>query len=425
MSSTDIDTQHFTRAVTELGERRPVVTTQAIFNERGVKVLEKGVSVNAQLYERLVAHQLSVPLEQSVHSAPVVNGASLREYAQQLLQEIPFFARMDESLRQGVLLAVLDQVNLPTPVAFQLLLAKEVRPQLFRHSVLMALFAVWISAAPMVSRYDLGVAAMAGLLHDIGMLHLDPLLLDPREAISGEQRRQLYSHPLLSAVLIERHHEFPRELLRGVREHHEFLDGSGYPRHLRGEAITPLGRVLALGELVTATLDNGRAAPEWCLDLQLRVNKHRYDPQLVARVQHQLAPQASLQSGSMELQEDPMALLRSTNACVYAWPIGWAQQLPDPGPRREGMQAVAAQAQQLGRVFATVGATELQLAQLSTQALDDGVRLELSLLAQEALWQLRALARQTRRRWRMGDGTPYPEPLQKWLDQAEALVAEH
>jgi hypothetical protein len=425
MNATDVNPDYFTKAVTELGEKRPVVTTEAIFNDRGVKILEKGVAVNAKLYDRLIAHKLPIPIEQSVRSVPMITGPVLREHAEQAMREVPFFERIGaDPKHRSLLLDSLDKLTLPEPMAFQLLLANEVRPALFRHSVQMALFAAWLSLTPVVSRYDLGMAAAAGLLHDIGMLHLDPRLLQPEDEITSLQRRQLYSHPLVSAVLIERHHEYPRELLRAVKEHHEFLDGSGYPRNLQGDAIGPLGRILSLGELVTSMLESGRDAPEMRLWVQLRMNKHRYDAALVARVQQHLRPQSELTGEGLELLEDPVGRLQEINATVSDWPAAALQELPLSDGRREGMAAVMVQSSQLRRTLATVGVADLQLTQLGGETLDEALRLELSLLAQEALWQLRALTRQTKRRWRLGDEPAYPEPLQTWLDRADALVAK-
>lgn len=423
MTATDVNPDYFTKAVTELGEKRPVVTTEAIFNDRGVKILEKGVAVNASLYDRLIAHKLPVPIEQSVSSSPLINGPVLRAHAEQAMAEVPFFERIGaDAKHRSLLLDSLEKLTLPEPMAFQLLLANEVRPALFRHSVQMALFAGWMSLTPVVSRYDVGMAAAAGLLHDIGMLHLDPLLLNPEDAITREQRRQLYSHPLVSTVLMERHHEYPRELLRAVKEHHEFLDGSGYPRHLQGDAIGLLGRILSLGELVTSMLESGRDAPEMRLWVQLRMNKHRYDAALVARVQQHLRPQNELTGEGLVLLEDPVGRLQEINATVSDWPAAALQGLPLSDARREGMAAVLVQASQLRRTLATVGVADLQLAQLGGETLDDALRLELSLLAQEALWQLRTLTRQTKRRWRLGDEPGYPAPLQAWLDRADTLV---
>ena len=425
MTDPVLESDHFTKAVTELGEKRPVVTTEAIFNDRGIKVLEKGVAINANLYERLIAHKLPKPIEESLASSPEVTGAVLRKYAEAAMRDVPFFARIaEDTANASRLLDTLETLVLPDVMAFQLLLALEVRPALFRHSVWMAMFATWMTLRPMVSRYDLGLAAAAGLLHDIGMLHLDPLLLQPSEALTSEQRRQLYSHPLVSKVLLERHHVYPVELLRAVQDHHEFLDGSGYPRSLQGDAIGLLARILSLGELVTSRLEWEQGAKEMHLAVQLRMNRHRYDANLVTRLERHLRPETGMVESEAESIDDPVALLLELYATVLLWPATFIMGLQLAAGRREGMQAVAVQAHQLRRTLATVGVTDVQLAQLGSDSLDASLRLELSLLGQEAAWQLRALTRQTRRRWRMGTDIDYPAPLQAWLDRADALVMQ-
>jgi hypothetical protein len=425
MSDPVLETHHFTKAVTELGEKRPVLTTEAIFNDSGVKVLDKGVAINAKLYERLIAHKLPKPIEESLASSPEVTGAVLRQHAEDAMRDVPFFARIAEDTADaGQLLDTLESLVLPDAMAFQLLLALEVRPGLFRHSVWMAMFATWMTMGPMVSRYDLGLAASAGLLHDIGMQHLDPLLLQPSEALSAEQRRQLYSHPLVSKVLLERHHAYPVDLLRAVQDHHEFLDGSGYPRSLQGEAIGRLARILSLGELVTSRLESDRGAKELHLAVQLRMNRHRYDVTLVARLERHLRPETDIVEADVEAYEDPVAQLLAIHATVLDWPATYLMGLELTAARLEGMQAVAAQANQLRRTLATAGVADVQLAQLGPEKLDAPLRLELSLLGQEAAWQLRALARQTKRRWRMGTNMDYPAPLQAWLDRADALATQ-
>ena len=419
------ESHHFTKAITELGEKCPVVTTEAIFNDRGVKVLDKGVAVNARLYERLIAHKLPKPIEESLASSPEVTGAVLRRHAEMAMRDVPFFARIaEDTANASRLLDTLETLVLPDAMAFQLLLALEVRPTLFRHSIWMALFTSWMTLQPMVSRYDLGLAASAGLLHDIGMQHLDPLLLQPSEALTSEQRRQLYSHPLVSKVLLERHHVYPTELLRAVQDHHEFLDGSGYPRSLQGDAIGPLARILSLGELVTSRLESERGAKEMHLAVQLRMNRHRYDAALVARLERHLKPETGGDDGSVQSLDDPVALLLEINATVLDWPAAYVLGLELAAARREGMEAVAVQANQLRRTLATVGVADVQLAQLGPDSLDPPLRLELSLLGQEAAWQLRALVRQTKRRWRMGTTIDYPAPLQAWLDRADALATQ-
>src|SRR5262249_9239832 len=150
-------------------------------------------------------------------SLPTVNGEFLRETTENLILQIPFYARMTEDPKvRALLLDVIAKIPLPAPMAFQLTLACEVRQEVFQHSVQVALTAAWLARSPTALRFDVGMAAAAGLLHDVGMLHLDPVLLQPEHGLTGAQRRQLYSHPLIATVLLKRHREYSKDMVRAV-----------------------------------------------------------------------------------------------------------------------------------------------------------------------------------------------------------------
>lgn len=418
------DSQYFTKTVAELGEARPVLASRAIFNVQGIKIIDKGASINLGLYERLMQHQLSEPIEDSVTSSPAVTGALLRSGAEEILDSSPFFRRMaEEPKARSTLLDAVAKVPLPDPMAFQLTLAREVRPALYQHALRTALTAAWLAQVPLGSRFDLSMAAAAGLLHDIGMLHVDPSLLQPGGHLGREQRRQLYSHPLVSQALMERHHEYPKEVVRAVLEHHEYLDGSGYPRNLAGAALSGLGRILSLAEVITAMFAPGRQAPELRLSVILRMNWHRYDEALVLKAMQLIKPERDASSAGVVLLPDPVGRLREIDHLITAWPADLQHSAGLGANRREGLERLAGQVAQLRRTLATVGVTPDQLAHLGSEPLDSLLQQELTLIAAEAAWQLRALARQTRRRWRLVQDEHYPDALLQWLEQVDALVA--
>jgi HD-GYP domain-containing protein (c-di-GMP phosphodiesterase class II) len=421
--STDSE-QHFTKTVAELGEQQPVVASCAIFNENGVKIIEKGVSINLNLYERLMQHKLSAPIEDCVSSSNTVTGESLRLTAQGILDEIAFYKRLaPDNKTRALLLDAIETIPLPDPIAFQLTIARDVRPDVYLHLIRTALTAAWLAKTPLLSRFDVNMAAASGLLHDIGMLHIDPLLLQPQHLVSHHQQRQLYAHPLVSTALIERHHRYPKEVVRAVREHHEYLDGSGYPRNLAGDAISPLGKLLSLSTVVAAMFAPGRAAPELRLSVLLRMNTHKYDGTLVLQVIASLQPRADVMTAGLEHFDDPVSLLLKINGVLGQWPAELAA-IPKLSPaRRDELALMVTQIAQIERMLAGVGVAPDQLAQLGSEALDDELLLELTLLTREAGWQVRTLARQIRHRWRAKPGEHYPAPLQAWLDKVDTVVA--
>lgn len=417
----------FLRAVSELAQRRPVVTSRAIYNHQGIKLLEGGVQIDADLYDRLLAHRLSAPLDESMDSDAPVTGAALREAAEAALARWPFFALMGPPGRvRSMLLQSIEAIPLPRPVAFHLTLARETRPAVFEHGILMALLCAHLVREGGAPIHDMTVAASAGLLHDLGMLHIDPDLLEAGNRLSGDERRPLYVHPLTGSMLIARFHEYPSQVARAILEHHELLDGSGYPRGLAGNAISPLGRMLALCEVVTAMFDGERERPEQRVSLLLRVGARRFDAALVPsihRLLRALPPIGDDVAATVAESVDRLAALADLLNRWHEAADGAAASLDAAG--RAVLATMADQAGALQRMLFGAGITPEQLAFLTEPgAADAQLRSEMWALAEELRWNLRANANQLRRRWRAdAGGQPFPGPVAAWLDEVEAFDA--
>jgi hypothetical protein len=94
----------------------------------------------------------------------------------------------------------------------------------------------------------------AALTHDVGMFPLADALVRQKPALSAEQRDVLSEHTRVSCALLQRSGVEEEAWLRGVAEHHERIDGSGYPRGLRGDGICLPARMLALVDTYSALI---------------------------------------------------------------------------------------------------------------------------------------------------------------------------
>ncbi len=87
----------------------------------------------------------------------------------------------------------------------------------------------------------------AGLLHDIGKIGIEEVILRKKGALEAEEYEIMKRHPLIGAHILSPISLLGKDLLL-IRHHHEAFDGSGYPEGLRAEAI-PLGaRVLQVAD---------------------------------------------------------------------------------------------------------------------------------------------------------------------------------
>ncbi len=426
-SSSAAESPGFLRAVSQLAQQRPVVTSRAIYNHHGIKLLEGGVQVDARLYDRLLSHRLATPLDESVDSEPSVTGALLRQAAEAALARWPFFALMGPPGRvRDMLLQSIEAIPLPRPVALHLTLARETRPAQFEHSVLMALLCAHLVREGGAPIHDMTVAASAGLLHDLGMLHIAAELLEAGNRLSGDERRPLYAHPLTGSMLIARFHEYPSQVGRAILEHHERLDGSGYPRGLAGDAISPLGRLLSLCEVVTAMFDGERERPELRVSLLLRIGARRYDPALVPSIHRLLRALPRAGDDVDATVADSVGRLRALADLLNQWHAAAQACTPTLAPAgRAVIKSMADQAGSLQRMLFEAGITPEHLAFIGAAGEADAqLRAELWALNGELRWNLLASANQLRRRWRSASGgAPFPAVVAAWLDQVEALGA--
>ncbi len=105
---------------------------------------------------------------------------------------------------------------------------------------------------------DFGLGAM---LHDIGLIHLKPELVDKNARRSA--LRPTDSHPALGYKMLSNMPGLRREVRYMALQHHENGDGSGYPAGLKINAIDPWARVLRiLDHYETLTNDNSQKRPK-------------------------------------------------------------------------------------------------------------------------------------------------------------------
>lgn len=94
--------------------------------------------------------------------------------------------------------------------------------------------------------------ALAGMLHDAGMVQVPGEILTQPKALHDDQKRLVERHCHAGATLIAQLAPDAPWLAEAARTHHERLDGTGYPDGLREGQITPLNRLIAVADVYAA-----------------------------------------------------------------------------------------------------------------------------------------------------------------------------
>jgi len=266
--------------------------------------------------------------------------------------------------------------------------------------------------------------AAAALLHDIGMLHIDPEMMQADHRLDAGERRQLHAHPLTATMIVKQRPEYPQAVGRAVLEHHERLDGSGYPRGLKGAEISVMGRILLLAEVVAAVLDKTTSAAEQRLSLILRLNHGKFDAQM-SRAILKLLEQAAVEETDAEQGSRNAARIKSLGDDFDKW-----------NEARSELAHYAAAAPVVGAFLTNrVVALERSLAdaglhpdQLKSVCVDirdqPGEIRELAMLAREAGWQLKGIIQDVFCRFPTLEATEVPGEvaIRDWLLQLSAQL---
>jgi putative nucleotidyltransferase with HDIG domain len=116
---------------------------------------------------------------------------------------------------------------------------------------------------------------MAGSIHDIGKLSIPAEILSKPTKLSDIEFSLIKAHAQRGYEML-RDVESPWPLAQIVYQHHERMDGSGYPRNLKGEEICIEARVLSVADVVEAMASHRPYRPGLGIDAALKeIEKNR------------------------------------------------------------------------------------------------------------------------------------------------------
>ncbi|AZK45571.1 HD-GYP domain-containing protein [Paenibacillus lentus] len=100
--------------------------------------------------------------------------------------------------------------------------------------------------------------AFAGLLHDIGNTKIDPLILYNPESLTEDESEEMRMHTTYGYQQLRKTSAINEGVRLTALQHHEKMDGSGYPFHLTGEKIHVYARIVAIADIFHAMTLNRR-----------------------------------------------------------------------------------------------------------------------------------------------------------------------
>lgn len=263
--------------VIDLSSTAEVEAGEDIYSAKGVKLLSKGSRLDPSMQERLIRHKLAKPLETSLALASRFDDAHLQAEVDNLLQHGSHGkivgARCTEAVR-----ALFNGLDFRQP-GLDLLLAllQKSDAAALQYTVLTAVLAVRLGIEHDLKQADLQALALAGLLHEVGYLYLDPTLRDGNTALNLPAWRQRVAQPLIAGMALSHVPGLAPAAIAAVREQHERIDGSGYPVGTQGHALGLCSQLFSVASLTARLLQDHGDSGLWQAKVAMQLIAGEYD----------------------------------------------------------------------------------------------------------------------------------------------------
>jgi hypothetical protein len=248
---------HYLDHVVAVSATHAVEVTEDIYAGNGMKLLARGAHVDAQMRERLLAHKLHKPLEDCVEVVGGVIPARFGPIAEGLIERYPLVRTLCTHERAQPVAATLSTLTMTIPMQSLLTVYASYQEDRLQHTVGVAMLALALARKLLPGDADAHRAlALAGLVHDVGELYIDPEYLRRDVPLGPEQWRHIVSHPLVAHRVLRDMVGAGRAVAEAVLYHHERLDGFGYPYGMRQRELPLHGQILAVSEWLMALVES-------------------------------------------------------------------------------------------------------------------------------------------------------------------------
>jgi putative nucleotidyltransferase with HDIG domain len=240
-----------------------------IFNSYGLHVLSAQTVLDRESITKLLSHNIDYIDIERAEPRPDTSGSTLASFAAPTAQDTYSAGMTGVSLLFNQALAdgkidsqVVDATFEPLAESIKqeknlvsLMLSLENGDDYtYQHSVQVGMLAFYMSQWLGYSQEFALDAGKAGFLHDIGKSMVDIRILNKPDKLTEEEFQEVRKHSEYGKSILEKSYPPDSLVVIGALQHHERLNGTGYPLGLKGDEIHPISRILAVADIYSAMI---------------------------------------------------------------------------------------------------------------------------------------------------------------------------
>ncbi|MCG6200921.1 HD-GYP domain-containing protein [Psychromonas antarctica] len=273
---------HYATNLAVINKVNTVTTTENIYNNLGVLIVAKGTEISAHAYQIIIKHKLQKPIENSIQLDNTLTPDKIYLQFTTLTLSSELKSILCNKMNIDKFMVHCQQLQ-EYPLLLQKLTVLQARfPTHYRKTIYGALFSLCLCYEQKLS-YDISNNTfLAALFRDLGLLHIDAMVVDEKGKLSAQSWKLLQGHVPIGYNVAKLIPGLAKEVARAVLEHHETTDGFGYPLSKIENKLSLEGQIVAFADTFVALFQKhifqyGRSISDLIPILQINsgVNLHQ------------------------------------------------------------------------------------------------------------------------------------------------------
>lgn len=241
--------------------------TDDIFNSKGALLIKGGTEVTKRIISLLRGYHGKIRIIIDMHDDVVINCDNTEEQdkmfklsksiKERTLASVELMYSRDdpETVSNSAMSAaseILQSLDHNKSVVFSVDALKISDEYTFKHCVDVGAMSMIIAQKLGETTKFLQDIALAGVLHDLGKSKIPNEILNKPARLTDEEWEIMRLHPIYSYKMIAHVDTISKEVKHAVFEHHENVDGTGYPLGIKGDEICKMAKILAVADVYDA-----------------------------------------------------------------------------------------------------------------------------------------------------------------------------
>lgn len=246
-------------------------------------------TTDRMMYIKMMNHLSKKLLEKDSAISPNLKLTMLKNATEKYVEEIYFTGLREEVIEEGKNICdnIYNSVTNNNELLSMLKSFEEKEYNSFTHSFAVSFFtAALCSQLEWSSKDVIRLATFGSLVHDIGKLKIDTTINNlSTDKMNPKQLEEYRKHPEYGVDMLRGIKDVTPQVLQIVYQHHETMDGMGFPLGLTSMKLFPLAKIVGLCDYYVHLISDKKISPFEAIKIMLKTPNisHRYDALLIKK----------------------------------------------------------------------------------------------------------------------------------------------